>query len=179
MGSKVISFRIPEDLAEKFEQKCKDEGGNPADKLRGFVDSVCYPPKEEPTEETKEGELEALTAKVEAFAARMQALEEREVEAVAEDFMAELAGKFKALETRIDGIDKVIAELKGGGEGEKKGEEKTEETEETEEPPKEKVVEIKGKEDGTKASKDNKSIFPLDFSPLFSPGKGQDKGGKK
>ncbi len=43
MGSKVISFRVPNDIYDEFEQKCKDEGVSPTARLREYVDSVCNP----------------------------------------------------------------------------------------------------------------------------------------
>ena len=45
MVSRVISFRVPDDVYGKFEQKCKDEEVSPTVKLRDFVDSVCHATK--------------------------------------------------------------------------------------------------------------------------------------
>jgi hypothetical protein len=40
--SKVISFRVPENLYEQFERRCKDEGTGMASRLKEFVKSQCY-----------------------------------------------------------------------------------------------------------------------------------------
>ena len=45
MRSRVVSFRVPDDLYEEFEQRCKDEGVSPTVKLRELVESVCHPTK--------------------------------------------------------------------------------------------------------------------------------------
>lgn len=42
VSSKVISFRVPEDLYIEFEGKCRDEGVSPATKLREYVEDVCH-----------------------------------------------------------------------------------------------------------------------------------------
>jgi len=42
MGSKVISFRLPKELYEKFDQQCEDEEVSITVKLRQLVDSVCH-----------------------------------------------------------------------------------------------------------------------------------------
>ena len=42
MGSKVISFRVPEDIYEVFESKCSDEEVSLATKLREYVEDVCH-----------------------------------------------------------------------------------------------------------------------------------------
>lgn len=47
MGSKIITFRVPDDLYEEFGSKCEEEGHNPSEKLRQFVDDYLYPPKSE------------------------------------------------------------------------------------------------------------------------------------
>ena len=50
MRSRVVSFRVPDDLYEEFERKCKDEGASPAIRLREFVESECHPIKVEDTD---------------------------------------------------------------------------------------------------------------------------------
>jgi hypothetical protein len=72
MGSKVVSFRIPDDLWEGYEQRCTKEGVAPQEKLRHFVDEFCYPQQAEDTpvgetEETLEAKVDELTARVEAL----------------------------------------------------------------------------------------------------------------
>ena len=42
MGSRVISFRIPDDLYDEFNQRCKEEEVSMTVKLRELVDSVCH-----------------------------------------------------------------------------------------------------------------------------------------
>jgi len=41
MKSKVIAFRLPHDVYQEFENKCKDEGVSPTVKLRELVDGEC------------------------------------------------------------------------------------------------------------------------------------------
>lgn len=45
MRSKVISFRVPVDLCEEFEQKCKDEDISVTNRLRELVESECHATK--------------------------------------------------------------------------------------------------------------------------------------
>ena len=47
MGSNVITFRVPEEVYEEFKRKCSNDGVKPADRLREFVDKVCYPSQAE------------------------------------------------------------------------------------------------------------------------------------
>ena len=48
MKSKVISFRVPEELYKELDRKCKDEGVNQTVKLRELVDDVCHDKVEKP-----------------------------------------------------------------------------------------------------------------------------------
>ena len=66
MGSKVIGFRLPGDMAEELEKESQNRGITPSDFLRGLVDEALYPiRKEQPTTLDKEyiersiGELES------------------------------------------------------------------------------------------------------------------------
>ena len=43
MKSKVIAFRLPYNVYQEFEKKCKDEGVNLTVKLRELIDTVCHP----------------------------------------------------------------------------------------------------------------------------------------
>jgi hypothetical protein len=77
MGSKIITFRVPDDLYDEFGSKCEEEGHTASEKLRQFIDDYLYPPKpgatsptgESPNEgeESPSDKLEALTLKVEAL----------------------------------------------------------------------------------------------------------------
>lgn len=42
MGSKVISFRVDDDLYKEFDRKCNEEEVSPAIKLRELVDSAYH-----------------------------------------------------------------------------------------------------------------------------------------
>lgn len=44
MGSKVVGFRCPNDLAELFEQYCEAADKTSGEVLRGLVDDLIYPP---------------------------------------------------------------------------------------------------------------------------------------
>lgn len=48
MKSKVVAFRVSDDVYQEFEQKCKDEGVNQTAKLRELVDGVCHDKVEKP-----------------------------------------------------------------------------------------------------------------------------------
>lgn len=43
MGSRLVTFRIPEDLYEEFQQKCSDDGVTVSERLRKFIDNSIYP----------------------------------------------------------------------------------------------------------------------------------------
>jgi chromosome segregation ATPase len=43
MASKVIGFRVPEDIAEKLEKLCEERGMTVAEFLRSLVDETLYP----------------------------------------------------------------------------------------------------------------------------------------
>ena len=64
MRSRVVSFRVPDDLYEEYERKCKDEGVSPAIRLREFVESVCHPTKVEDTDASGNSEKPIETDKV-------------------------------------------------------------------------------------------------------------------
>jgi hypothetical protein len=48
MKSKVVAFRVSDDVYQEFEQKCKDEGVSQTVKLRELVDGVCHDKVEKP-----------------------------------------------------------------------------------------------------------------------------------
>ena len=76
MGSKIITFRVPDDIYDEFGNKCESEGHTSSEKLREFVDDYLYPTKgEEKPEETSE-RGEGLNAELEALTMRVEALEE-------------------------------------------------------------------------------------------------------
>ena len=43
MGSRVIGFRVPDDLAEEFDQYCDGAGKTTGEVLRKLVDDMLYP----------------------------------------------------------------------------------------------------------------------------------------
>ena len=45
MSSKVISFRVPSDVYEQVERKCKEEETSPTVRLREFVEGQCHSAK--------------------------------------------------------------------------------------------------------------------------------------
>jgi len=55
MKSKVMAFRLPYNVYQEFEKKCKDEGVSQTVKLRELIDGVCHDKVEipEPTNETQ------------------------------------------------------------------------------------------------------------------------------
>lgn len=122
MGSKVISFRVPDDLYEEFEKRCHDEGVSPADKLREFVDSICYPAGAEKTGASAElaklsdihkgwrAELGSLQEELESLAALVEVTENMKVPT--DETQSQV---LKRLETGIDGTDKAITEAQGEG----------------------------------------------------------------
>ncbi len=87
MASKVIGFRVPEDLAEEFEQFCEGAGKTSGEMLRKLVDDVLYPESgRERLEERDErealknaaGRLESLEESSEALTDKIAKLEEEE-----------------------------------------------------------------------------------------------------
>lgn len=53
MRSKVISFRVPDNVYQEFDKKCRDEGVSHTVKLRKLVDSACHHTVEELDTEPK------------------------------------------------------------------------------------------------------------------------------
>ena len=51
MRSRVMAFRVSDNVYRQFEKKCKDEGVSQTVKLRELVDSACH---------ERDGELEAV-----------------------------------------------------------------------------------------------------------------------
>ena len=66
MSSKVISFRVPEDLYEEFVEKCESGGIRLSEKLKDFVDNACYPPKAKETTLLQGDALEGIVVPSEA-----------------------------------------------------------------------------------------------------------------
>lgn len=87
MGSKVIGFRVPDDLAAEFEQFCEGAGKTTGEVLRKSVDDLLYPGSgRERLEERGRGEVPAedlaamlapLESAQEALAQQLKGFEER------------------------------------------------------------------------------------------------------
>ena len=65
MRSRVVSFRVPDDLYEEFERKCKDEGASPAIRLREFVESICHPVKVNKVNTDNKARVKVINVEVE------------------------------------------------------------------------------------------------------------------
>lgn len=56
MGSRVVGFRVPDDLAEELERVSDERGQTTAEFLRKLVDDALYPPKGEAKGELEDNE---------------------------------------------------------------------------------------------------------------------------
>ena len=69
MASRMVTFRMPEDLYEEFQRQCENDRVTVSERLRKFIDDLVYPPTKpqaEPngaavTKDTKGKGSEALT----------------------------------------------------------------------------------------------------------------------
>ncbi len=128
MESKVISFQVPDDLYEEFEKRCHNEGVSPADKLREFVNSICYPSKAKKTGESAElaklsdidqgwrAELESWQGDLESLAALAEVTEDMKMPT--DETLSQVLERLKTLETDSGGTDKTITEAQGEGQEE-------------------------------------------------------------
>ncbi len=64
MGSKVIGFRVPNDLAVEFEQFCKGAGKTTGEVLRKLVDDMLYPESRRKRLEERGEDLEGMLAPI-------------------------------------------------------------------------------------------------------------------
>ncbi|MFC2072588.1 hypothetical protein ACFLUU_07825 [Chloroflexota bacterium] len=128
MGSKVISFQVPDDLYEEFEKRCRNEGVSPADKLREFVDSVCYPTQDEKTGASPElaklrdisqgwrTELGSWQGELESLSALAKVTESMKMPA--DETLSQLLERLKTLDTGSGATDKAITEAQEEGQEE-------------------------------------------------------------
>ena len=65
MGSKVIGFRVPDDLAEQLERVSGERGMTTADFLRRLVDDALYPPNPERTSSMADTSIEEQLGRLE------------------------------------------------------------------------------------------------------------------
>ena len=67
MGSKVIGFRVPDDLAKDFEQYCEGADKTSGEVLRKLVDDLIYPGSGRVELEDRSEDLEAKLAPLESM----------------------------------------------------------------------------------------------------------------
>jgi len=107
MGSKVIGFRVPDDLAEEFKHACEERGQTTGEVLRQLVDDMLYPNREEAalsTDESVLGRLDVLEGVYEVLGKQFKDFDER----------LELAQVSRELtETDREHYDKSLADLSG------------------------------------------------------------------
>ncbi len=80
MGSKVIGFRVPDDLAEEFKHACEQRGQTTGEVLRQLVDDMLYPNREEAalsTDESVLGRLDVLEGVYEVLGKQLKDFDER------------------------------------------------------------------------------------------------------
>ncbi len=115
MGSKVIGFRVPDDLAEEFKHACEQRGQTTGEVLRQLVDDMLYPNREEAalsTDESVLGRLDLLEGVYEVLGKQLKDLDERlelsEVDRglteAEKEHLDELVSKMGLLTQRIDKI---------------------------------------------------------------------------
>jgi len=107
MGSKVIGFRVPYDLAEEFKHACEERGQTTSEVLRQLVDDMLYPNREEAalsTDESVLGRLDVLEGVYEVLGKQLKDFDER----------LELVQVNRGLtETDREHYDKSLADLSG------------------------------------------------------------------
>ena len=107
MSSKVLGFRVPDDLAEEFKHACEERGQTTGEVLRKLVDDMLYPNREEAalsTDESVPGRLDVLEGVYEVLGKQLKDFDER----------LELAQVSRELtETDREHYDKSLADLSG------------------------------------------------------------------
>ena len=115
MGSKVIGFRVPDDLAEEFKHACEERGQTTGEVLRQLVDDMLYPNREEAALSTDEsvlgrldvleGGYEVLEKKLKDFDKRLEPVQvNRGLTEAEKEQLDELVSKMGLLTQRIDKI---------------------------------------------------------------------------
>ncbi len=81
MGSRVIGFRVPDDLAVEFKQFCEGAGKTTGEVLRKLVDDMLYPEsgrkRLEDREENLEGMLAPIQLALDTLAQQLKGFDER------------------------------------------------------------------------------------------------------
>ncbi len=109
MGSKVIGFRVPVDLAEELERVSSERGQTTAEFLRGLVDDALYPPKD------AAGPVPATRANFSRLRERLSKAKGEAVPATLEDIMGGEGKKVtlgEELKGEVDRVSKEVTKLK-------------------------------------------------------------------
>ena len=129
MGSKVIGFRVPDDLAVEFEQFCEGAGKTTGEVLRKLVDDMLYPESGRKRLEERGEDLEGMLAPIQlaldTLAQQLKGFDER-LELVQVDRGLTEAdkehydGALVEIESRLaklkEGINKLVQTVNNNGE---------------------------------------------------------------
>ena len=99
MTSRLVTFRIPEDLYQAFQEKCSNEGQTASEKLRHFVDDYLYPSSQ------TQAASPAETDEVKEPSAEQPILEDRVTQ------IEERIGQLSTLEERVTRVEEQILHL--------------------------------------------------------------------
>ena len=129
MGSKVIGFRVPDDLAVEFEQFCEGAGKTTGEVLRKLVDDMLYPESGRKRLEERGEDLEGMLAPIQlaldTLAQQLKGFDER-LELVqvnrglTEADKEHYDGALVELESRLaklkEGVNKLVQTVNNNGE---------------------------------------------------------------
>jgi Zn ribbon nucleic-acid-binding protein len=118
MGSKLIGFRVADDLAQGIEAKAAEKGLSTSELIRKLVDKELYPSKSDKGEgevaELQVEGLEQITEQMEELAGRVNELTERENQRV------DQPGSNSALVEKLNNLERAFVSLSGNYEADQK-----------------------------------------------------------
>ena len=129
MGSKVIGFRVPDDLAVEFEQFCEGAGKTTGEVLRKLVDDMLYPESGRKRLEERGEDLEGMLAPIQlaldTLARQLKGFDERLELVQVDRGLTEAAkehydGALIELESRLaklkEGVKEIVRTVNSNGE---------------------------------------------------------------
>lgn len=138
MASEVLSFRVPEEVHERFERRCEDEGLTTSKKLRQLVEGACQVPDAEPgvvkPPDNSDVDWKALAVRVESL---------ERLTGQIDAALSEVVDMVGDVRERLDGVAARAADTS----------EKA--------PDKDSKIEVPVQPEKPQSS------FPIDFSPMF------------
>lgn len=107
MASRMVTFRIPEDLYVEFQRQCENDRVTVSERLRKFIDDLVYPPTKPQAEPNRAAVMEEAKGK------RPEVLTVSGLQ----DGLMQLAKVMVSVLERIKRVEKAV----GISSGEKKG----------------------------------------------------------